>query len=106
MSGILACPSSALLLARCSNVIHYPSVILDHSTLFCTSDSYLQRIESLVTSIIIIHSLTGPNYVEVALYGILHPETTCLLWPVHIGPWVVALDRFHCNCIATETYDN
>ena len=32
----------------------------------------------------------------VALYRILHPETTCLLWPVHIGPRVVALDRFHC----------
>ena len=31
----------------------------------------------------------------VALLRILHPETTCLLWPVHIGPWVVALDRFH-----------
>ena len=33
----------------------------------------------------------------VALHRILHPETTYLLWPVHIGPWVVALDRFHCS---------
>ena len=43
------------------------------------------------------HSLRGPNCVVVALHRILHPETTCLLWPVHIGPWVVTLDRFHCT---------
>ena len=33
-SPAVACPSSALLLACYSNVIHYPSVNLDHSTLF------------------------------------------------------------------------
>ena len=32
----------------------------------------------------------------VALHRILHPETTCLLWPVHIGSLVVVLERFHC----------
>ena len=90
LSFLLAVPKSYIILVQF--LITLPCL--------CTSDWYLQRKESIVTSYYFNNNYSLSKgtkiYVVVALYRILHPETTCLLWPVHIGPWVVASDRFHC----------